>query len=89
MHSDVGLHIRVVSDGLLKNCLEILAIIDIDQVKKPSINEVLISPSKEFLDGCATIKDLTLGGENENDRFSQFGDKEVSPTLPLSELEGR
>jgi len=89
VHPDIGLHIRVIPDGLLKKFLEVLAIVDVHYVEESSVNEVLVPPSKEFLDGCATIKDLTLSGENEDDRFGQFGDKQVSPTLPLSELKGR
>ena len=30
-----------------------------------------------------------MGREDEDDGFGQFGDKQVGPTLPLSELEGR
>lgn len=61
----------------------------IHYVEETSVDKVLVSPSQKFLDGCATVENLTLSRENEDDRFCQFGDKQVSPSPPLSKFKGR
>jgi hypothetical protein len=83
------LHIGVVSDGLFEVFLEVFAVVDVHEIKKFGINQVLVPPSEKFLDGCAAVEDLASGREDEDDGFGQFGDKEVGPTLSFGKFEGR
>ena len=59
----------------------------VHELDEVAVDELLVLPAEQLLDGVPAEEDLAGRGEDEDDGLAELRDEEVGPALALHELE--